>query len=198
METEITLSLPDWVPDFIGQYPAMMPDATDRMDFVLELTKKNIMEKTGGPFGAAIFEKESGKLIAVGVNRVLAEAASSAHAEVMALTFAQKRLQQYDLGSNPEINYQIVVNAQMCAMCLGAVCWSGITDVLYSASSADVERITGFDEGPIPEDVVKELNLRGITVTEGILLEKGIETLELYQKVDGFIYNARLGHQGKA
>ena len=60
METEITLSLPDWVPDFIGQYPAMMPDATDRMDFVLELTKKNIMEKTGGPFGAAIFEKESG------------------------------------------------------------------------------------------------------------------------------------------
>lgn len=198
MQTEITLSLPDWVAQFVAQYPVLIPNPVDRMDFVLELTKKNIMEKTGGPFGAAVFEKESGKLIAVGVNRVLAETASSAHAEVIAITFAQKKLQQYDLGSNPEIDYQIVVNAQMCAMCLGAVCWSGITDVLYSASSADVERITGFDEGPLPSDIVQELTLRGITVTEGMLLEKGIETLELYQKVDGFIYNARLGHQGKA
>ena len=50
-----------------------------------------------------------------------------------------------------KVKFQIVVNAQMCAMCLGAVIWSGVKEVCYAATSREVEQITGFDEGPLPQ-----------------------------------------------
>ncbi len=162
------------------------------MRFVLALTRKNIESQTGGPFGAAVFERASGKLVSVGVNRVMPEQVSSAHAEVMALSFAQKQLGAYDLGSAPLVEHQLVVNAQMCAMCLGAVCWSGVRDVVYSATSRDVEKITGFDEGPLPENIDSALSSRGISVTGPFLAEEGIQVLQKYVEAGGFIYNARL------
>lgn len=193
MKNTITLSLPDWVPAFIEKYPASLSTLEERMSLVLALTRENIMAKTGGPFGAAVFEKDSGKLVSVGVNRVMAETTSSAHAEVMALSFAQKNLEVYDLGGDGMVDHQLVVNAQMCAMCLGAVCWSGVRDVVYSASSQEVEQITGFDEGPVPENVVSVLTSRGISVTENFMQSEGIDVLKLYVEQGGFIYNARKG-----
>ena len=68
------------------------------MRFVLALTERNIREKTGGPFGAAVFEQDSGKLVSVGVNVVIQQNCSAAHAEMMALMLAQKELDHYDLG----------------------------------------------------------------------------------------------------
>ncbi len=193
MLNSITIALPDWVPAFLEKYPAHLPSIEDRMAFVLELTRENIRAKTGGPFGAAIFESESGKLISVGVNRVLVENMSSAHAEVVALSFAQKNLGVYDLGGAGMKPHQLVVNAHMCAMCLGAVCWSGVKEVIYSATSHDVEKITGFDEGPVPENTSAILASRGITLTGGLLEKEGIGVLKMYVAEGGFIYNARQG-----
>ena len=193
MLNSITITLPDWVPAFLAKYPAQIVSLEERMAFVLELTRENMRAKTGGPFGAAVFETESGKLISVGVNRVLVENISSAHAEVVALSFAQKNLGVYDLGGEGMKSHQLMVNAQMCAMCLGAVCWSGVKDVVFSATSADVEKITGFDEGPVHEDTKAVLASRGITLTGGVLEKEGIEVLKMYLEEGGFIYNARQG-----
>ncbi len=191
MRNSIQLTLPDWAPAFIASYPSHLSTLQDRLYFVLALTRKNIEAKTGGPFGAAVFETKSGKLISVGVNRVISEQISSAHAEVMALSFAQKKLETYDLGSSGLPEHQLVVNAHMCAMCLGAVCWSGIKSVVYSATSRDVEKITGFDEGPLPENTHSALSSRGIAVTGPFMEKEGIDVLQLYVKEGGVIYNAR-------
>ncbi|MBF0280680.1 MAG: nucleoside deaminase [SAR324 cluster bacterium] len=194
MFESITISLPDWVPAFLANYPSHFPSIENRMKFVLALTRENIQAKTGGPFGAAVFETESGKLVSVGVNRVVPENLSSAHAEIVALSFAQKALAVYDLGGEGLKDHQLMVNAHMCAMCLGAVCWSGVKNVIYSASSRDVERITGFDEGPVPEDTQSILSSRGITLTGGILEKEGVDVLKMYVEEGGFIYNARRGN----
>lgn len=161
-----------------------------QMRFVLELTERNIREKTGGPFGAAVFEQHSGKLVSVGVNVVVGQNCSAAHAEMMALMLAQKKLGHYDLGDARFPAHRLVTSGKMCAMCLGNVCWSGIKEVVSSAEPEDVESITGFDEGPIPPDYNVQLKLRGINLVPEVMRAQGKEVLQLYVDLDGQVYNA--------
>ena len=104
------------------------------MRFVLKLTLQNIEKKTGGPFGAAVFESESGQLVSVGVNVVLKQGCSAAHAEMMAIMLAQQELGTHDLGITELPEFQLVTSGKMCAMCLGSVVWSGVREVLASPS----------------------------------------------------------------
>ena len=64
---KIVLALPDWVGPFLEKAPAVFENIEDRMRLAIELSKLNVENETGGPFGAAVFEQDSGKLIAVGV-----------------------------------------------------------------------------------------------------------------------------------
>ena len=161
-----------------------------QMRFVLDITERNIREKTGGPFGAAVFEQESGKLVSVGVNVVVGQNCSAAHAEMMALMLAQKKIENFDLGDARLPVHRLVTSGKMCAMCLGNVCWSGIKEVVSSAEPEDVEGITGFDEGPTPSDYNDQLKIRGINLVSELLRERGREVLQLYIDQNGQIYNA--------
>ena len=160
------------------------------MRFVLDLTERNIREKTGGPFGAAVFEQESGKLVSVGVNVVVKQNCSAAHAEMMALMLAQKKIGHYDLGDSRFMAHRLVTSGKMCAMCLGNVCWSGIKEVVSSAEPEDVEKITGFDEGPTPTNYNEQLKIRGINLIPELLREQGKKVLQLYVNNNGHVYNA--------
>ena len=141
---ELNLELPEWIDTFLAEYPVVISSMETQMRFVLDLTERNIREKTGGPFGAAVFEQESGKLVSVGVNVVVEQNCSAAHAEMMALMLAQKKIGHYDLGDVGSVAHRLVTSGKMCAMCLGNVCWSGIKEVVSSAEPEDVERITGL------------------------------------------------------
>ena len=68
--TEITLALPDWVGTAIDKHGASFETVEARMQFAIALARNNIERKTGGPFGAGIFEIETGRLVAPGVNLV--------------------------------------------------------------------------------------------------------------------------------
>src|SRR5690606_12471313 len=116
------------------------------------------------PFGAAGFERDSGKLVAVGVNRVVPCRASVAHAEMMAFTLAQEAVGRFDLAAPGLPAHELVTSAQMCAMCYGATLWSGVRRVVYAATASDVEELAGFDEGPLPADWQGQLRARGIDV----------------------------------
>ena len=59
----ISLQLPAWVDRFVADSPRVFPEIDDRMRFVLELSRRNVRNKTGGPFGAAVFDSD-GRLIA--------------------------------------------------------------------------------------------------------------------------------------
>ena len=65
---QIDLYLPEWIPVFLRNQPEFFQSSEERMKLVLSLTDRQIEEGTGGPFGAAVFELESGRLISVGVN----------------------------------------------------------------------------------------------------------------------------------
>ena len=186
----MNLELPEWIDTFLAEYPVVISSMENQMRFVLDLTERNIREKTGGPFGAAVFEQESGKLVSVGVNVVVEQNCSAAHAEMMALMLAQKKIGHYDLGDVGSVAHRLVTSGKMCAMCLGNVCWSGIKEVVSSAEPEDVERITGFDEGPTPPDYNDQLKLRGINLVPELLREQGKKVLQLYIDQNGLVYNA--------
>ncbi|HOP49843.1 MAG: nucleoside deaminase [Flavobacterium piscis] len=189
----VVLKNPDWIEEFVASYERSFDRLVDRMKFAIDLSEKNVMLGTGGPFGAAIFEKESGKLIACGVNQVVELNKSIAHAEIMAILHAQEKLKTYDLG-NPELpDLQLVTSSQMCVMCFGAVLWSGVKSVVIGARGIDVESSCGFDEGPLHPNWVEELEKRGIEVIQDVLRPDAIAVLKMYKRLNAVVYNASRG-----
>src|SRR5687767_7097313 len=105
--TTIRFVLPTWVRAYVAPIIAI-PDLRDRMSFVIEASRRNVDEGTGGPFAAAVFEMHSGKLIALGVNGVVAQGMSILHAEMTALAAAQRKLATYDLSSPGLLEHELV------------------------------------------------------------------------------------------
>jgi len=114
-----------------------------------------------------------------------------AHAEMIAITMAQQAEGRYDLGGAVAV-YELVTSAEPCAMCLGAVPWSGVRRVICGARGDDACAI-GFDEGPKPADWPGELRKRGIEVTMDVLRQEARAVLRQYVETGGIIYNARRG-----
>ncbi len=191
--TEFVLDLPEWVVNDLNGMPKYLHGNEDKMAVIIEFAKKNVLHKTGGPFASGIFERDSGKLIAVGVNRVVPLNCSSAHAEVMALSLAQKRLQSFDLGADGSQAHQIVVNWRPCAMCFGAILWSGVRSLMIAGAGPEMEKITGFDEGPLISEWRAELQNRGIELIENVLSEEAIKVFKDFSDRGEFVYNSRLG-----
>src|SRR5205085_5255445 len=131
---QFSLSLPDWGVEEQRLLPLQTASVEDRMALVIRFSRLNFEKGTGGPFAAGVFERETGKPIAIGVNRVVASNCSSAHAEIMALSLAQKQLGTYDLGGSGMPVYQFVVNWRPCAMCFGATLWSGVRSLAIAGS----------------------------------------------------------------
>jgi tRNA(Arg) A34 adenosine deaminase TadA len=187
---KIVLTLPGWVGPFLEKAPAVFENIEDRMRLAIELSKLNVENETGGPFGAAVFEQDSGKLIAVGVNVVVDTNCSLAHAEMMCIGLAQKKLKTFDLGSGGMPAYELVSSTEPCAMCLGAIPWSGIRRLICGARGRDACDI-GFDEGVKVPDWTDTLTGRGITVLQDVLRKEAREVLIRYKESGGLIYNGR-------
>ena len=186
MDKSFTLHLPEWIDAFLKNLPDTFTAPEERMQLAIDLAAENIRRRTGGPFGAAIFEMDSGRLIAGGVNTVMPANCSLAHAETLAIAIAQQNRQTHDLSTAGR--YELATSCAPCAMCLGAIGWSGLASVLCGATESDA-RAVGFDEGAKPAHWQKELTKRGIAVTENILQDKARQILEEYRSTGGKIYN---------
>ncbi len=108
------IHLPDWADEENKKLPPAIPVFEDRMRTVIRFSRLNFELDTGGPFAAGIFEKESGKVVTVGVNRVVPLNDSTAHAEIVTISLAQKILNTFDLGGPGMPEYQLVVNGRPC------------------------------------------------------------------------------------
>ncbi|MDA8564253.1 nucleoside deaminase [Mariniblastus sp.] len=190
---EIKVTLPEWVIAETEQLPDFIPELEERMRTVIRFSRLNVEHQTGGPFAAGVFEKVSGKVIAVGVNRVVPASVSSAHAEIVTLSLAQQKLQTFDLGGKDMPDHQLVVNGRPCAMCFGSIPWSGVRSVVIAASGEQIESLTGFDEGPIHPAWQDELKSRGIAVTEDLLADEACEVFRQFAASDQPVYNGRSG-----
>lgn len=192
-ELSFTLEMPEWAVSALDELPEFLPTPEERMAAVIEFSRQNFLRNTGGPFAAGVFERESGRLVVIGVNRVMHYNCSSAHAEIMALSLAQKMLNNYDLGADGMPDHELVVNWRPCAMCFGAVLWSGVRSLVIAGDGPELEEITGFDEGPVSPDWREELNRRGISLTEDVLRDKAIEAYREFAASQNTVYNARQG-----
>src|SRR5512144_127395 len=94
----VVLDLPDWIERDIDTTQVFGDDAT-RVALAIRLARGNIEHDTGGPFGAALFAGD-GRLVAVGVSRVIPKTCSIAHAEIVAFAFAQKRTGRFRLNAD--------------------------------------------------------------------------------------------------
>jgi len=190
---EFTLTLPDWAVEENERLPEFMPSLDERMQAVIRFSRLNIEHNTGGPFAAGVFELETGRRVIVAVNRVVESNCSSAHAEVMTLSLAQKILGTYDLGGANMPAYQLVVNWRPCAMCFGASIWSGIRSLAIAGSGPELESITGFDEGPIHPQWDQELAKRGIELIDNVLTEQAVAVFRQFADSGALVYNGRGG-----
>lgn len=182
-QPSIILKLPEWINDEVKK-TALFTSDQQKMQFVINCGIQNVKRNTGGPFAAAIFNSKTHELITPGVNVVVASHCSLAHAEMMAIGIAQQKLGSFELGKDTEL----FTSTAPCAMCLGAIPWSGVGRVVCAARDQDARAI-GFDEGAKIDKWVDSLTQRGISVTVDFMREEGKAVLDLYAALGGKIYN---------
>lgn len=182
------VELPDWMAGFSEKLPRHLPTARERMAVAVSLADQNMRHNTGGPFGALVVVAQSGEVVALGVNRVESQFCSAAHAEIVALSLAQRLMGSWSLADTRLGALQLVTSCEPCAMCFGAIPWSGVSSVLCGATTADAEA-SGFDEGAKPRDWIAALEQRGIEVRTGVLRDEAARVLARYAAGGHTIYN---------
>lgn len=189
---EVELRLPDWIEEVIPDPDHACESIEERMRLAVDLARENVRRGTGGPFGAAIFERDTGRLLAPGVNLVTSAGCSAFHAEMVAIMVAQKSIGSFDLGGEGLPDYELVASVEPCVMCFGATTWSGVRRLVCGARDEDAREI-GFDEGAKLSDWPAALEERGISVERDVLREEAAAVLREYAASGGEIYNSRQG-----
>ncbi len=191
LPSSFSASLPSWLVDELPRLAsAPLPDDEARVALAIELADRNWRAGSGGPFAALVVDATSGELVSAGVNLVLSSGLSSTHAEVTALSLAQTRLGRWDLGAHGA-ELELVVNWAPCVMCYGAAMWSGVRRLVIAGHGDECMDLTGFDEGPMPEDWIGEFERRGIRVRSGVRRDEAIEVFRAFGASDAIVYNAR-------
>jgi len=118
------------------------------LDFLkqaLRLARERSADGLSGPFGAVIAEEE--KLVAQGWNNVVRTKDPTAHAEVVAIREACRKLNTHELDG-----CTLYASCEPCPMCLAAAYWAGIRRIVFSAGRRDAAAI-GFDDEWLYDEV---------------------------------------------
>jgi tRNA(Arg) A34 adenosine deaminase TadA len=176
--------LPGWVADLVD-WDRPLAGAAERMGLAIRLAAHNIEAGTGGPFGAIVVDAAEGRLLGVGVNRVVPMGNSLLHAEVVAVMGAEQRVGSFSLADHPR---ELHSSCAPCAMCLGAIHWSGVARLVCGATRADAEAL-GFDEGPVFDESYRYLEREGLEVVHAVRREEAADVMRTYLERGGQIYN---------
>jgi tRNA(Arg) A34 adenosine deaminase TadA len=187
-ETRVVVDYPAWVRTVVD-WNERLVSSEDRMRFAVRIAKENVDRETGGPFGALIVERESGRLVSVGMNSVVRLNNSTLHGEMVAFMMAQRSLGSYSLAAPGMPEHELVTSCEPCAMCLGGALWSGVKSIVCGAGRDDATRLN-FEEGPVFPESFTYLEARGIRITRNVLRAEARAVLEQYRLRGGKIYNA--------
>ncbi len=183
----VHMEYPAWV-DEVVDWNASYRDDELKMRLAIAVSHENVERDTGGPFGAAIFEQASGRLVSVGMNSVVRLNNCTLHGEMVAFMMAQQRVQSFSLSTPGLPVHELFTSCEPCAMCLGATLWSGVKRVVYGAGREDASRLN-FEEGPVFPESYQYLEDRGITIVRNVLRHEAQAVLERYRARSGQIYN---------
>ena len=183
----VHLEYPSWV-DSVVDWQRVYATDEDRMRLAIAVSHANVIHDTGGPFGAAIIERQSGRVVAVGMNSVVRLNNCTLHGEMVAFMMAQTRVQRFSLDTPAGPAHDLFTSCEPCAMCLGATLWSGVRRVVYGATREDAS-VLGFEEGPVFPESYQYLEARDIEIVRGVMRDDARAILELYRSKQGRIYN---------
>lgn len=124
------------------------------MKRAIRMAEKGIDSNAGGPFGCVIVKND--KIVAEGFNRVTSTNDPTAHAEVVAIRKACKKLKSFQLD-----DCIIYTSCEPCPMCFGAIYWARPKMVYYACDKKDAAKIN-FDDQFIYDELEKEIRDRDI------------------------------------
>ncbi|MDD4208885.1 MAG: nucleoside deaminase [Bacteroidales bacterium] len=139
----------------------------------IELAKKNVSNQKGGPFAAIIVKNN--KIIARGTNLVTANNDPTAHAEIIAIRNACKKLNTFYLD-----DCVIYASCEPCPMCLGAIYWAHLQRLVFAANKKHAAD-AGFDDDFIYKEIALDYSDRKIR-TSNICCEACEEPFQLWMQ----------------
>jgi len=131
--------------------------SSDFMRQAIALALENI-RKGGGPFAAVLVK--NGAVVATGANRVTATNDPTAHAEIVAIREACRKLESFQLSG-----CELYTTCEPCPMCLGAIYWARPARVYYAGTASDAAA-AGFDDAFIYDELQVPANERRIPMEE--------------------------------
>ena len=143
------------------------------MERAIELAIENVRSGQGGPFGAVIVK--DGNIIAEGVNQVTVTNDPTAHAEVLAIRQACRKLGHFELKG-----CELYTSCEPCPMCLGAIYWTRLSRVFFGSLAADASK-TGFDDSFIYREIAQQHSERGIPMIQ-IMREEALAAFRAWQE----------------
>jgi tRNA(Arg) A34 adenosine deaminase TadA len=143
------------------------------MRLAIALSRQNIEQGLGGPFGAVIVK--DGKIIAKSANTVTTTNDPTAHAEIATIRLACTKLNTFNLAG-----CVIYTSCEPCPMCLGAIYWARLDKMYYGNTKKDAANI-GFDDAFIYEELDLKPENRKLK-SEQILADEAIVAFNLWEK----------------
>jgi guanine deaminase len=128
---------------------------------------------TGGPFGAVVVKDN--KILAEGMNRVIASHDPTWHGEMEAI-----RLACITLLSSKLTGCTLYTSSEPCPMCVAAAYWADIGRIYYSVTVEETLKYGKFDNRFVYRELALPPDQRQIPLTR-LLPEEGVEVWMRYQ-----------------
>jgi guanine deaminase len=162
---------------FVGAEGTLRRDvpmmSVEFMRRAIELGMENVRTGAGGPFASLVARE--GRIVAEGVNRVTATNDPTAHAEVVAIREACRKLGAFQLSG-----CDLYTTCEPCPMCLGAIYWARPARVYYACVAADAAAV-GFDDAFIYEELKRAHTERRVPMQQ-LLREESLEIFALWKR----------------
>lgn len=138
----------------------------------IALAVENVRAGRGGPFAALVVKQ--GAILAEGTNRVTTLNDPTAHAEILAIREACRKLGHFELAG-----CEIYATSEPCPMCLGAIYWARPAKLYFGTTAADAAKI-GFDDSLIYKDMRGPVGKRRIPMIP-LMREQALETFRVWE-----------------
>ncbi len=146
----------------------------------IRLSIRMMRQDRGGPFGAVVVKAD--KVVGRGWNQVTSSNDPTAHAEVVAIRKACKRLKTFQLD-----DCDLYTSCEPCPMCLSAIYWARIRHVFYANTRQDAARIN-FDDDFIYREVALPIRKRALVMKQILHSEALAAFKEWGRKPDRVLY----------
>jgi tRNA(Arg) A34 adenosine deaminase TadA len=148
---------------------------TSKNNFMLRAIELSInsANSTGGPFGCVIVKDN--KIIGEGSNKVTFSNDPTAHAEIVAIRKACKKLNTFNLSG-----CDLYASCEPCPMCLSAIYWAHVDNIYYANTRNDAKKIN-FDDSLIYSEISKKIEDRKIPIKQ-MLRDEALKAFEIWGK----------------